>query len=76
MASSKLTLGIDTEAVKSWLKKADMVPVVRCKDCDYYEETDSKVGTCLLTNCGAFPSGYCAWAERKEDGEEHNHDTD
>lgn len=45
----------------------NVVPVVRCEDCDYYEETDSKVGTCLLTNCGAFPNGYCSWAERRED---------
>ena len=40
------------------------VPVVRCKDCKYYEETDELVGTCLLVQAGASPDGFCAWAER------------
>ena len=44
----------------------DAVPVVRCKDCKYYEETDETIGTCLLTESGAHVKGYCSWAERKE----------
>ena len=45
----------------------DAVPVVRCKDCKYYEETDETIGTCLLTESGAHVKGYCSWAERKEE---------
>ena len=45
----------------------DAIKVVRCKDCKYYEETDSRIGTCLLTISGAEVDGFCAWAERKED---------
>lgn len=40
--------------------------LIRCKDCRMYEQTNAKVGTCLLTNAGAFPEGYCFWAERKD----------
>lgn len=42
-------------------------PLIRCKDCKYYEETDETIGTCLLTESGAHVKGYCAWAERKEE---------
>lgn len=44
----------------------DAVPVIRCKDCKYYEEQDETIGTCLLTESGAHIKGYCAWAEREE----------
>ena len=45
----------------------DAVPVVRCKDCKYYEEQDETIGTCLLTESGAHVNGYCSWAEIKDD---------
>lgn len=45
------------------------VEVVRCKDCKYYEETDNRIGTCLLTISGAEVDGFCAWGERREDGQ-------
>lgn len=54
----------------NWLNHAptvDAVPVIRCKDCKYYEETDETIGTCLLTESGAHVKGYCSWAERKEE---------
>lgn len=44
MASTKLTLDIDIEAVKGWLERADIVPVVRCKDCKYYVPVPSFTG--------------------------------
>lgn len=47
----------------------DAVPVIRCKDCKYYEETDSRIGTCLLTISGAEVNGFCAWGERGEDAD-------
>ena len=42
-------------------------PLIRCKDCKYYEETDETIGTCLLTESGAYVNGYCSWGERKEE---------
>lgn len=45
----------------------DAVPVIRCKDCKYYEEQDETIGTCLLTESGAHIKGYCSWAEVKEE---------
>ena len=42
-------------------------PLIRCKDCKYYEETDETIGTCLLTESGAHVKGYCSWGERKEE---------
>lgn len=48
-------------------KAEDIVSVIRCKDCKYYEEQDETIGTCLLTESGAHIKGYCAWAERKEE---------
>lgn len=45
------------------------VPVVRCKDCKHYEETDSRIGTCLLTVSGAEVDGFCSWGERREDAQ-------
>lgn len=47
----------------------DAVQVVRCKDCKYYEETDSRIGTCLLTISGAEVDGFCAWGEWGGDGD-------
>lgn len=41
--------------------------IIRCKDCKYYEETDSRIGTCLLTISGAQVDGFCSWAERRTD---------
>ena len=45
----------------------DIVPVVRCKDCEYYVETNGGIGTCELTISGAKDDGFCAWGERKDD---------
>lgn len=45
----------------------DAEEVVRCKDCKYYEETDSRIGTCLLTISGAEVGGFCAWGEIKDE---------
>ena len=44
----------------------DAVEVVRCKDCEYYVETNGRIGTCELTISGAEDDGFCAWGERKE----------
>ena len=51
------------------LPTVDAVEVVRCKDCKYYEETDSRIGTCLLTISGAEVDGFCAWGEWRGAGD-------
>lgn len=55
-----------TELIDS-MPTIDAMPVVRCKDCKYYEEQDETIGTCLLTESGAHIKGYCSWAEVKEE---------
>lgn len=71
MASIKMTLGIDTEAVKSWLEKDDMVPVVRCRDCIYYRKSDKghpDADWCKRLICGTIkPDFYCADSERRKE---------
>ena len=50
--------------------KADVVEVVRCKDCVYWEEHDGE----MFCNCWAnlmtdtAEYDYCSYGERKEDG--------
>ena len=52
-------------AVKA-LPTVDAVPVVRCKNCEYYREGDKWCRGLVL--CGAFdPNGYCSHAERSEE---------
>ena len=41
------------------------VPVVRCKDCRFYNTHDHR---CVRTNHGFKDDFYCAWGERREDG--------
>lgn len=69
MASSKLTLGIDTEAVKGWLEKSDMVPVVRCKDCEYWKHHSAVLDHdyCELTSTECEGDHFCSWGEKKDD---------
>lgn len=48
--------------------------IVRCRDCKYLCDDGSTWGcgwhcSCLTTNDGTPPDGYCAWAERKEGSE-------
>ena len=45
----------------------DVVRVVRCRDCEYYVETNGGIGICELTISGAKDDGFCAWGERKND---------
>lgn len=67
MASIKLTL--DTEAVKGWLEKADMVAVIRCRDCKWYKTMYCKMDrwTDLVTVYMAKADDYCSYGERRED---------
>lgn len=66
MASIKMTL--DVEAVKSWIEKADMVAVVRCRDCEYGEQDEIGRWFCRNFGCQVGDedgSGFCADGERK-----------
>lgn len=48
----------------------DLVPVVRCKDCKYWEkQKDSAQGRCILS--GNYPTSawFCANGERKDGAE-------
>lgn len=48
----------------------DIVSVVRCKDCKYYNEHPSGFGCCEIHKGSIAiqtPFTFCAWGERKED---------
>ena len=47
--------------------------IVRCRDCRYLCDDGSTWGcgwhcSCLTTNDGTPPDGFCAWGEREVDG--------
>lgn len=70
MASIKMTL--DVEDVKGWLEKADMVSVVRCRDCKYGTQDDFGGWFCVGLYCTVGDkdgSGFCADGERREDAD-------
>lgn len=49
----------------------DAVPVVRCKDCRYWDKTDAERGLCLCTvhDTRVRPEWYCWAGYPWEDGE-------
>ena len=49
---------------------ADVVEVVRCEDCRYWENRFD-VMVCNLTDGMKGASDYCSYGERREDGEIH-----
>ena len=56
----------------NWLNHAptvDAVPVIRCKDCVFWEHAFDDWGKCygIMAGLGTYESGYCAWAERAEE---------
>ena len=56
------------------LPAADVVPVVRCKECEYWDATQEaplSEGCFLCTLEGGYPKGdfYCALGERRMDGD-------
>ena len=62
------------EALKLVLSKirnaptVDAVPVVRCKDCTYYDHS-YEGDFCSSTGAGMDEDGYCSDGERREDNE-------
>lgn len=47
---------------------ADIVEVVRCKDCKYIETTEYG-GYCCANDEGVAYNDYCGYGERREDNE-------
>ena len=47
----------------------DAVPVIRCKDCKYYQQGRSADEWlwCMMNHHYTDEEKYCAWAERKEE---------
>lgn len=59
------------ESVKeiiTFLPTVDAVPVIRCKDCQFYEPWNEKEGVCGGLADGSYVTcdGYCYEASRKE----------
>lgn len=52
-----------------WLQADDVVPVVRCQDCKYYEAGDDGLPYCSHTDGGISdyprPNDFCSYGERK-----------
>lgn len=58
------TCGIErAESEIECASTVDAVPVIRCKDCTYYRG-DHKY---CVNDMFAIESGFCNWAERKEE---------
>jgi Lar family restriction alleviation protein len=57
-----------TEAIAAWNRRADAVPVVRCKECEYYNITccSDGCGWCERMDRGVHDDFYCSNGERKE----------
>ena len=47
---------------------ADVAPVVRCKDCEYYNRDNMSPGTgwCECLERGEYENHFCSYGERKE----------
>lgn len=65
--SEKDSLGHTPVQLCDAMPTMDAVRVVRCRECEYYVETNGRIGTCELTISGAQDDGFCAWGERKND---------
>lgn len=49
------------------ITSADVVEVVRCKDCKYYVPISDRIGECKDTRMNSTYMSYCSYGERKED---------
>lgn len=59
----------DTAFGNEILMFADNAPLIRCRDCDFYD-IDDMGDFCTLhgfSEHGNMASSFCAWAERKVD---------
>lgn len=63
LSSQETKARIMLDAVPS----ADVVEVVRCKDCKYYVPISEKIGECKDTRMNSTYMSYCSYGERKDD---------
>lgn len=62
--------GVTLQSVIDDMPTADVVPVVRCKDCKHYKKInydDVKPNTCEITTRRQQPYDFCSYGERKND---------
>ena len=62
---------IDVKAIES-LPSADVVPVVRCKDCKHYYFADNRIPqeqryVCEISGEIWKPDSFCSYGERREE---------
>lgn len=55
----------DPETINK-IPSADVVEVVRCKDCKYYVPISEKIGECKDTRMNSTYMSYCSYGERKD----------
>ena len=51
------------------IDSADVVEVIRCKDCKYYVPISARIGECKDTRMNSTYMNYCGYAERKTNDE-------
>ena len=58
----------ENEAIAAWNNRADAVPVVRCKECEYYNTTGCSkgFGWCERADRGVSDDFYCANGAKME----------
>ena len=60
------TIGLTYDEIKN-IPTADVVEVVRCKNCKHFRSNPSgTIGKCYKLSYILNPNFYCAFAERKE----------
>ena len=69
-----IDIGFDIETATVFLNEvadADVVPVVRCKDCEHYKKInydDISQNTCEITTKRQQPYDYCSLGARMDGG--------
>lgn len=69
----KIDIGFDIETATAFLNEvadADVVPVVRCKDCKHYKKInydDVNSSTCEITTKRQQHYDFCSYGERKDE---------
>lgn len=59
----------DAKETLADIPNADVVEVVRCKDCKYYVPISDRIGECKDTRMNSTYMSYCSYAERKTNNE-------
>ena len=71
-----IDIGFDIETATAFLNEvadADVVPVVRCKDCKHYKKInydDVNSSTCEITTKRQQHYDFCSYGERKKRNEQ------